>query len=70
MLKELFGVSVLRRMQKGSKSMSVDSIFLSLATFIDRCTEWVEEAPLSEVHVLCTKLMISLMKDGKKGSEC
>lgn len=46
---------------------SEDSTFPFPAAYIDRCTGFVQEAPLAKVHVLCSKLVIGMTVDVEKG---
>lgn len=65
-LNVLFGVRGLRQTLVGTNYKSGNSVFPILAAFVAGSTEWVKEAPLTEVYVPYSEPMMSMKKDEEK----
>lgn len=59
----------LRSMPKGENYNNVNIVFPFLAGFLDQCSGWIKKDPLTEIHVLYSKLMLSMTTDCKGWGE-
>lgn len=61
-VKGMFAGWGLRQILEGKNYKNVDIAFTFLSGFIDRCTGWMKEVPLTRVHVLYIELMLTKMR--------
>lgn len=55
----------LREFLNVEKYKNVIMVFPFLAGFIDRCTKWMEAAPLTKVYVLYSELMLNITEENR-----
>lgn len=62
----MFIAGELRGLLKGKNCKRADMVFPFPAGFIYRCSGWMEEAPLTKVHMPCSELMPSITTDNSQ----
>lgn len=50
-------------MLEGKFSKNMDMVFPVSGELITSCSEWMKEAPLKEIHGLCSELVLSMTTD-------